>query len=361
MNIAIWGAGKNGKAIVDKLAEDIEVKIHCIIDYDIKKQGKKISDIPIVSKEKFARDYKEQIDKVIISVAAEYFYVGIVDFLRDTGVYEVGFLKDGLDFSMEKIHWINANIPFFPHVEMHVMDSCNLKCKGCTHFSNLYSDYEIYPLETFSKDLQKLSEQVCILRFWLLGGEPFLNPDLKEYIKEARRILPDSEIKLVSNGLLIPTQNESVFEMIRRCDVTVDISGYPPTMAIKDKIVECLEREQIAYQFREEVKTFFALLGKKPKSDPMVAQEHCCDRTCHLLRNGRLYKCPVDGLMYKYKERFSVLNFPESEGLDIYADDFLKNMHRLEEAISLCRYCAEEPRRFTWAIAREPQVCDWMK
>ena len=101
---------------------------------------------------------------------------------------------------------------YVPYLETNLIDSCNLNCKGCTHFSVLFNQSEIYPLETFRRDVRRIS-QVCDIRlFRLLGGEPLLLKNLDRYITIAREYLPKTDLRIVTNGLLIPQVSKKILE-----------------------------------------------------------------------------------------------------------------------------------------------------
>ena len=67
-------------------------------------------------------------------------------------------------------------------IEMHIVDHCNLNCKGCAHFSNICNN-NMLDIDKYSKDLDKISRHFNVYYFRLLGGEPLLHPKLKEIVK----------------------------------------------------------------------------------------------------------------------------------------------------------------------------------
>ena len=42
------------------------------------------------------------------------------------------------------------------YLEMHLMNSCNLKCKGCSHFSNIATDEDIEDISSFEKNIERM-------------------------------------------------------------------------------------------------------------------------------------------------------------------------------------------------------------
>ena len=111
------------------------------------------------------------------------------------------------------------------YLETHVADTCNLKCRGCMHFSNIAIHPNYPDLQKFEQDFKRLSElfrNIFIIR--LMGGEPLLNPELGSYIRIARQYFPAAELRIVTNGLLIPRQPDNLWEVMRSCHAAMDIS-----------------------------------------------------------------------------------------------------------------------------------------
>ena len=73
--------------------------------------------------------------------------------------------------------------------EVHLIDSCNLNCKGCVHFAPLAKPSSFYPLEEFEKEIKRLSELFGGRFGWIhiMGGEPLLNPNINDYLDECVR------------------------------------------------------------------------------------------------------------------------------------------------------------------------------
>ena len=61
-----------------------------------------------------------------------------------------------------------------PYVETHIVDHCNLKCKGCSHFSGLADPY-FKSLDEFETEVRRLAD-FGVAMFRILGGEPLLHP-----------------------------------------------------------------------------------------------------------------------------------------------------------------------------------------
>lgn len=68
-NVAIYGAGEAGVAIMTSLRKGFEYNPVAFVDDDVSLQGRRLSDLPVVSREGFARlARKTNIDKVLIAM-----------------------------------------------------------------------------------------------------------------------------------------------------------------------------------------------------------------------------------------------------------------------------------------------------
>src|ERR1017187_8623729 len=98
--------------------------------------------------------------------------------------------------------------PVLPYVEIHLADHSNLNCKGCGHFSSIASKWFV-DLKHLSADLDRMSPLFGNSgRIRLMGGEPLLHAGVTEAIAEARRFFPRADIRLVTNGVLLPTLDD---------------------------------------------------------------------------------------------------------------------------------------------------------
>lgn len=169
-----------------------------------------------------------------------------IEFLRNNNflnVYTVGedilFSEQGsLEELAKYIDYIDFSKPFLNYLEMNVVDQCNLNCKGCAHFSNICNN-NFVSIESFRSDLQIVSEKFNLYNFRILGGEPFLHPNILELITISREILINTKIVIVTNGLLIYKLDNKILQAIANNDIMLSISLYQPTYEILNKITLC--------------------------------------------------------------------------------------------------------------------------
>ena len=61
----------------------------------------------------------------------------------------------------------------------------------------------------------------------LLGGEPLLNPKIIDFMRIARENLPNTNIQIVTNGILLNEQKEDFWHACNKYDIKIVVTKYP--------------------------------------------------------------------------------------------------------------------------------------
>lgn len=146
---------------------------------------------------------------------------------------------------------IDLSLPFLNYLETNVVDHCNLNCKGCAHFSNIYYNNYV-DLADYERDIKLISQKFNVYYFRILGGEPLLHPNFSELLNISRRILPNTKIVVVSNGLLLDKLDEKVIKSFVDNNIIISISLYEPTSKKIDKILNILNANKITYLINDD-------------------------------------------------------------------------------------------------------------
>lgn len=371
MNIAIWGTGNVGKYIYQKVADNKNYIVQYFIDSNAVLWGTKVNGIEVISPEQLQKVFSDELEFVLIAfLNGISIYKELSEMLN--GVFGIvrnkvfsGKLALADDLRMDRnIFWSDApylDKPLLESVETNIVDYCNLNCRGCSHFSNLYSYGAKIPFATFCKDLRRIAEHVYVYQCSLLGGEALLEADIIDYMEFARKVLPDSEIQLVTNGLLLPKQSSDFYKCCRDNDITISVSGYKPTMVLKDKILEVLDNQQVTYAFRINKEEFGKNIDLTGTVDQNEAVKRCREHICHFLRNGKIYKCPFEALGNRLFEQYN-LGIRLNGGVDIYDEklDWNALVDALSNApVDACRYCGIE-EKIEWGVTNSPTLEDWV-
>ena len=145
---------------------------------------------------------------------------------------KVDFLQDAENgkFSPHYVYAPQWEKPFLFRLETHVVDHCNLNCSSCNNFSSLEPCKSFASVEQYDKDLARLKtlfDNVCILG--LQGGEPLLDPDRALHFAEvARKHFPHSDIRILTNGLLIPKCSDDFYMALKSLDDKFGTRIYDP-------------------------------------------------------------------------------------------------------------------------------------
>lgn len=254
-----------------------------------------------------------------------------------------------------------------PFLEMMITNVCNLSCQGCTTFSDLdHRGYKTW--KQAHAELLPWTQRLDIQAFGFMGGEPLINPDVENWLVGIRDLLPQAQIRFITNGLLLE-KHWHIVDLLRSLGNSVLKISYhikdPRIDAAIDRVFKSRAwstirehgidrwvddtgmRFQIARptQF---LKTFRGEYANMRPHDnvPVDAFDICVQKRCPLLHQGMLYKCGTAGLTPGILERHGTPNrelwepYLES-GLAIDCDDtalenFISNFGKPHR---ICRQC----------------------
>ncbi|MCL2799004.1 MAG: radical SAM protein [Endomicrobia bacterium] len=262
---------------------------------------------------------------------------------------------------------IAASDYFIEDIHYHIIDRCNLNCKNCSSFSPIAKD-NVTDINTFTKDLKRLAELTGgkIKRLNLTGGEPLLHPDLLKMLSKARNIFPNIQIRIGTNGILLPNQTDEFWETLQREKISLIITRYPIKLNWKTINKKSDDYKiDIDYQGLE--------IGKKTShhfpldteggQDGKYNYENGKCNGCYYLKNGKFSICSIPVTVNIFNEYFNK-NIPvmESSFIDIYkASDIKEILDYISKPIDACRYCAVKKRTYNslWGVSKK-EISEWI-
>ena len=267
--------------------------------------------------------------------------------------------------------WAKIEGKFFqlhPHAMLrfvvHVVEHCNLHCKGCGHFSPL-AEEEYLDIEEYRKDCRRLSELFGgeAEKIDLIGGEPLLHPELPEIMRITREAFPVGKISILTNGVLFPSMEEEFWSSCRENRIHIVPTKYPIRVDY-EKWQEYAQERGITYRL-DGTSSKMSRLQLNLKGDSPVERTfyHCSQpNECIALRHGKLYTCVVAAYADHFKKYFHKdIHLSERDGVDIYAVENAEElMKKMTEPIPFCRYCSEDLFHYweEWAPSRK-NIYDW--
>lgn len=377
MKVAIVGC-RDAAHLMEQIYNNYaQYQVICLGDNNPELHGRQIKGADIFPINIIAEKYHSgDIEGVIIAVRKGYHRYCIIGQLQEYGVQNIILLKPSvLTYQLPIVfdrtdplygkQWMCYNKtrkPVLQHLETHVADGCNLNCKGCLHFSNLYDRSDFPDLNNLLRDIEYIAERCEIFQFRILGGEPLLNPELPVFIEKVRKILPDTDIAVLSNGILIPSMPEELFLIMKSNYVGFNLTLYPPTLKLMDKIAAVLNKYGVAYGSHvAQTNEFMRFMALKPGRGNTQIYTKCESRGIIELYGGKLHKCPLEAFVHKFFEEYQIPEV-ELEGIDIYNPglDWRNVVTRLTaEKGDFCDYCSEEAESFQWQCGN-PRLEDWV-
>lgn len=232
------------------------------------------------------------------------------------------------------------------YFETHITEACNLKCRGCSHFS-VFAKPKHKDLTEFEREFKRLSDIEFIEVIRLMGGEPLLNPDFIEYCRIARWFFPASHIALVTNGLLMDRLMPHL-EELADLDIDVTMSDYHLPLQKKDVL-----RSLPVAQLHEKGNLYNISLDPTGSHNKAESFARCDLRQnhWHYFQDGRFYPCCIAGTIHDFWEHFG-LDWelkPEDISIDVFEHSAREIERFINSPCELCRFCATEIRQSTYA------------
>lgn len=223
---------------------------------------------------------------------------------------------------------------------------CTLKCKHCCEQIPYIQNGKFVKTATIINDCIKIASSTNFLRYIeLIGGEPFMHPDLANIIDELLKIENVGYIKIFTNGTIVPS--DSLCKILKNKRVVVNLSNY--TDQVNDKLLEnILETKEkmklykIEYVYSES-KTWTDwgdfTFRNRPDVELKKNFKDCFIANCHRLYEGKLFRCPRQYAAIMLGE----MQYTEGQYIDI------NKLTREELAIALDKF---EQLEFTEACQR---------
>ena len=260
-----------------------------------------------------------------------------------------------------------------PKLDVQVCDHCNLRCAGCLHFAPL-AEERFLDLDEYAHDLERLSAIEGIEGYFgsiaLMGGEPLLHPNIVDVVRTTRSRLPNEQIDLCTNGLLLKRMGVDFWDAIAECSVRIAISPYPIKLDYED-LAGLVHSKGVQAEFAGDItgtaegKMAFIRLALDPegKCDPLRSFTSCPFGGCFMqLSRGAIWPCQVSALHGAFARRFGYEMRDEPEdslALDaIGSADDIENFRRRPHP--MCRYCDND--RLTVAPWRRSELLaeEWL-
>jgi len=247
---------------------------------------------------------------------------------------------------------------------------CNLSCEGCTNYSDLmHSGYVTWAQGR--ADLESWLGRIDIEEFGIIGGEPLINPEWRQWIQGVRGLLPTAQLRFTTNGLLLHRAQDILDVCETVGNIVLKITVHVQDATLEDHIAKLksarawtpvreygIDRWVGANGVRLQInrptsflKTYRNTYSNMAPwhSDPNRAFEICCQKTCPLLYQGKIYKCSTSALLEDTLRRFGNPNQAQwtpylRPGISVSDPDSVINgfCENFGQAHSICGQCPSQ-------------------
>ncbi len=244
-----------------------------------------------------------------------------------------------------KLLWDFNNKLYLYHVELPVTLRCSLRCKKCVFMMPYFEkpvDYDVNDLLLYMDRLFDCVDAIQIFR--ILGGEPFLYPELGKIVDKALSSDKVKTVEVITNGTILP-KNE-LLEKMKDPKLTVQISDYGRYSTHKTELKQACDETGVRCILRDEKeKNWFDSGGlefRGRSAKELKKQMRHCGNICRNFLDGRLYYCPRAAFGAKLG-----IPDPEREYVDFTSEktreqlrNELYDLNR-RKSLSACNYCNE--------------------
>ena len=295
---------------VDYLLGNNVLKIKYIVDHDVKDES------TILNVNEISSFYHQS--KNLVNTRENLKLVHIDNF-KPTGENVIitsdeyrQYYKEYLDKRNVKYTWYKniASIwPFIHTQKVHIFqtdvlvtEKCNLACSFCNMFIPHYELPKHRDTQTILNDIDlyfNIVDYVSI--FHLVGGEPFLHPNIKDIIEYILEKYSDKIDKFIitTNGTVLP--KEEILEVLKNNNVILSVSNYSNKLeklkSKVDRVLGTYQENNINHYVRNNIEWYdFGDLRIKNNmsEEELINHFDSCTAPFRGLNDGKFYYCHLN-------------------------------------------------------------------
>lgn len=212
--------------------------------------------------------------------------------------------KNLIDFSdriLSILYWYKAHKVFISGCSAAITQKCSLNCKYCSVFTPYISQPDHVALKSLKEDLDAYFSVVDYTGlFNLLGGEPFLYPQLHELLEYigAKHYDKMDTLELTTNATIIP--DNELLDTMNRLHMQVTISDYTNSLPhLKEKVKCFVEKLRLYPDIHISLFTVdkwidfgYEYVDRSDTPDEQLIRFFdTCRTPCRLLKDKTFYYC----------------------------------------------------------------------
>jgi organic radical activating enzyme len=362
----IFGCGQTGKCILPLLKQK-GYKIDAFIDNSVDLQGTEHEGIPIVSPSKYIgsdihviiammdRSYiKDAVSDLInlkinnFSLFTEHCYQGVFsefNYWRLEITYQR--IKRGVILSNENKSVNDTDSLTLDSIDFPITDRCTRRCRDCANLMQYFKDPKdanYFTLTQAFDRIYRLSDWIYEVR--ILGGEPLINPQLPDYIKHLSKYERISDICILTNGTILPT--DKLLNAMTDNRITIWATEYEDTKQRLPEIINMFNNINVpVYTLKLSGWQDCAKLEYHERTPQQLKtlMEECCISGALPIKDGKLFGCPYAGSLYALSavptSTHEYVNLLSDESDESLKNQIVKLMKL--QYLKVCSYCGGRP------------------
>ena len=255
-----------------------------------------------------------------------------------------------------------------PSLSIEIAKSCNLACDGCNHFSNLSGLKGVLTADDVAENINPWAVHLAPAIFRIVGGEPFICPDILASLAVVRKAFPDSRIDIFTNGLLLKNDKFDDYfgESLAALGVRVRVSVHSLEPAfldrlkpVRDKLKHWRAKYTLDFEFADAVTTwtwpYKHIDGKiHPYADNNQTKswDKCVGKWCKQIYKGKIYKCQLTAYLQDVIDKLDDSFLPYLNYTPIShtatPEEMAEFFSRKDEWV--CAACPANPQKFIKAV-----------
>ncbi len=251
-------------------------------------------------------------------------------------------------------------------LEFVVTDTCNLNCRGCTHYSPL-APREYAPLAGLEAAMEHLGRVAGneVEKAYLIGGETLLYPQLEEAMQALRRNFPTQELYIFTNGISLPKMPDTFWTTAADLRIIIAITRYPINFDY-DAVEELCRRNGVRTEIfgdRSMADSFFRFaLDPEGRQNARLSHFRCYNRGCLSVIGDKLYPCSISGCVsHLNKAHGTKFTHIPADYLDVPRIKSAKEIKRLRDRpVPFCRYCILPPASVKYGPSKR-DINEWVE
>lgn len=232
----------------------------------------------------------------------------------------------------------------FESVDVIITEQCTLRCKNCVQMIPYYTkpqNYDVAKIVESVKQFSKLVDGVWNVR--VIGGEPFLHPELIEICKACVQ-KNFVHITVTTNGTIVP--KDEVLSQLSELPVDIVISDYSDLSTKLEALTGKLAEYHIAYSVLDDsygwYKTEMPKKYNRAEVENDTIFQKCKSKQNQSILNGSLYRCNYSGAVEPFglidNTRYDLLN--KEKSLKEMREE-LYQFEKRQNCIQACDYCIQ--------------------